>query len=51
MQKNEDYKKVQLSKDWKLTIFGKQIQTPRDLLPINHPESPHYERHKKDSKR
>jgi len=40
-----------ITTDWRLTIFGEKIHTPKEMLPLNHPESPHYERWKKENKK
>lgn len=39
-----------LSTDWRLTIFGQPIHTPKDMLPMDHPDSPHFHRWKQEKK-
>lgn len=51
MFSNKDHTKIKLTTDWRLTIFGQPIHTPKDMLPINHKDSPHYERWKKENKK
>lgn len=40
-----------VTNDWRLTIFGDKIETPKEMLPQNHKDSPHYERWKKEHKK
>jgi len=50
--KNNDHQKIKLNvKDWRLTIFGKPVTTPKELLPLNHPDSPYFERKRKENKK
>jgi hypothetical protein len=51
MLKSNKTELKKITHDWRLTIFGQPIHTPKEMLPMNHKESPHFERWKKENKK